>query len=60
MIAFDFSEEYIRDLAMSLLSKNMLALKCGKKSIRLRPPLTFSIQDADKAHTFIREAIDNL
>ena len=60
MIAFDFSEEYVRDLAMSLLSKNMIALKCGKKSIRLRPPLTFSIQDADAAYSFIREAIDNL
>jgi L-lysine 6-transaminase len=60
MIAFDFSEEYVRDLAMSLLSKNMLALKCGKKSIRLRPPLTFSVQDADNAYSFIREAIENL
>jgi len=60
MVAFDFSEEYVRDLAMAMLSKNMLALKCGKKSIRLRPPLTFSIQDADTACSFIREAITEL
>jgi len=60
MIAFDFPEEYVRDLAMAMLSKNMLVLKCGKKSIRLRPPLTFSIQDADHAYSFIRKAVENL
>ena len=60
MIAFDFSEEYVRDLAMTMLSKNMLVLKSGKKSIRLRPPLTFSIEDADHAISFIREAITQL
>ena len=33
MIAFDLSEEYVRDLVMSILSKDMLALNCGSKSI---------------------------
>ena len=60
MIAFDLSEEYVRDLVMSKLSKNMLALKSGEKSIRLRPPLTFSAEDADHAISFIREAVTEL
>ncbi len=60
MIAFDLSEEYVRDLVISKLSKNMLALKSGKKSIRLRPPLTFSAEDADHAISFIREAVTEL
>jgi len=60
MIAFDFSEEYVRDLVMSNLSKDMLALKCGSKSIRLRPPLTFSEQDADDAAQFISRAVTEL
>ena len=60
MIAFDLSEEYVRDLVMSILSKDMLALKCGSKSIRLRPPLTFSNQDADNAAHFISRAVTKL
>ena len=60
MIAFDLSEEYVRDLVMSKLSKDMLALKCGIKSIRLRPPLTFSKQDADDATHFISRAVTEL
>ena len=60
MIAFDLSEEYVRDLVISKLSKNMLVLKSGKKSIRLRPPLTFSIEDANHAISFIKEAVTEL
>ena len=60
MIAFDLSEEYVRDLVISKLSKNMLVLKSGKRSIRLRPPLTFSIEDANHAISFIKEAVTEL
>ena len=60
MIAFDLSEEYVRDLVISKLSKNMLVLKSVKRSIRLRPPLTFSIEDANHAISFIKEAVTEL
>ena len=60
MIAFDLPDEQTRDTMMSLLQENMLALKCGIRSIRLRPPLTFSLEDADSARNFIYEAITKL
>ena len=60
LIAFDLSEDYVRDLVISKLSKNMLVLKSGKRSIRLRHPLTFSIEDANHAISFIKEAVTEL
>ena len=60
MIAFDLPDEQLRDTMMSLLQEDMLALKCGSCSIRLRPPLTFSFEDADAACKYIREAVKNL
>jgi len=60
MIAFDLDCEQMRDDVMNLLLKNMIVLKCGKKSIRLRPPLTFSEKDADAACSFIHKAITKI
>ena len=60
MIAFDLPNESERDRMMELLSENMLVLKCGKKSIRLRPHLTFSREDADFAHSYIEKAAGEL
>ena len=57
MIAFDLKSEEERDLTVSKLSENMLVLKCGKNSVRLRPPLTFSIDDAKVAFKHIKEAV---
>jgi len=56
MIAFDLKNEKERDLMASKLSENMLILKCGKNSIRLRPHLTFSIDDANAAFKYIKKA----
>jgi len=56
MIAFDLPTPEERDSYHQKLGKNMLALKCGDRSIRLRPPLTFRKEDADKAMEFIEEA----
>jgi L-lysine 6-transaminase len=56
MIAFDLPTKEDRDRFLQKLSKRMLALKCGDRSVRLRPPLTFSKDDADKAMEFISEA----
>lgn len=60
MIAFDLKSPEQRDKMMGLLQENMLVLKCGENSIRLRPPLTFSAEDADLAVSYISEAICKL
>ena len=60
MIAFDLPSEEMRDKMMGSLSENMIALKCGNKSIRLRPHLTFSKEDADAAYSFIDNAAGEL
>jgi len=60
MIAFDLQSVKERDHMMSLLQKTMMVLKCGDRSIRLRPPLTFSGEDADLAYDYIRKASTEL
>jgi len=60
MIAFDLPDTNVRDIVLSILSSDMLALTCGEKSIRLRPPLTFSKEDADLACKYIEGALNRL
>jgi len=60
MIAFDLGSPEQRDKMMGLLQENMLVLKSGEKSIRLRPSLTFSVDDVDLAISYISEAICKL
>ena len=60
MIAFDLPDTESRDRMMTILSKDMLALKCGEKSIRLRPHLTFDKNDAEAATYFIQKASQSL
>ena len=60
MIAFDLDSPEQRDKMMALLQENMLVLKSGEKSIRLRPSLTFSADDVDLATSYISEAIHKL
>ena len=60
MIAFDLPSSELRDRMMELLQENMIVLKCGSHSIRLRPPLTFSEEDADAACRYIRESMEKL
>jgi len=60
MIAFDLPSSELRDRMMELLQEDMIALKCGGRSIRLRPPLTFSAEDADVACQYIKEAVKKL
>jgi len=60
MIAFDLPSSELRDRMVELLQENMLVLKCGSRSIRLRPALTFSKEDADVACQYIKEAVENL
>ena len=60
MIAFDLPTPELRDRMTELLQENMIVLKCGSHSIRLRPPLTFSEEDADTVCQYIREALEKL
>lgn len=53
MIAFDLKTSEERDNFLKRLSDKILALKCGEKSIRLRPHLTFGIKEADIATELI-------
>lgn len=47
MIAYDMKNPAERDLHLDKLSENVLALPCGRKSIRFRPHLTFTKEDVD-------------
>ena len=57
MLAFDLESTERRDEVVSKLQDKMLVLKCGTKSIRLRPALTFSKEDADLASNYIEDAV---
>tara|TARA_Y100000034_G_scaffold136230_1_gene211676 strand:+ start:616 stop:1875 length:1260 start_codon:yes stop_codon:yes gene_type:complete len=57
IVAFDLESEEKRDEVMAKLNENMLALKCGSKSIRFRPHLSFSKEDVDTALGFIKSSI---
>jgi L-lysine 6-transaminase len=57
MIAFSFNDTEKRNKVIERLSSHMLVLKSGLNSIRLRPSLDFSFENADKAVEFIGNAI---
>lgn len=57
MLAFDLPTTERRDEVVSKIQQNMLVLKSGTRSIRFRPPLTFTAINVDQAVTFIREAL---
>jgi L-lysine 6-transaminase len=57
MVAFDLKDGKDRDALMAEMQHHMIALNCGHKSIRLRPALTFSKEDADLASSIIKKAI---
>jgi L-lysine 6-transaminase len=57
MIAFDMPTAEKRNEFYTKLSEKMLCLKCGLKSIRFRPHLTFSKEDADTAFDIVKSAL---
>lgn len=57
MIAFDLDTPEARNVVLEKMQKKMTALPCGERSIRLRPHLIFSKENADEAVAYIREAI---
>ena len=58
MIAFDLPDGSTRNALRELCWENGLAtLLCGPRSIRFRPPLTFSVADADRSIEILRECL---
>ncbi len=57
MIAFDCLNTPSRDSFIGKLQEKMLVLKSGSFSIRLRPHLTMTKDDADKVVQFVKEAL---
>ena len=58
MIAFDLPDGSTREALRSTCWDNGLAtLVCGPRSIRFRPPLTFTMADADRSVAILRECL---
>ncbi|MFQ5716490.1 MAG: L-lysine 6-transaminase, partial [Nitrospinales bacterium] len=58
MIAFDLPTSAARDKFRALLWENgCLVLACGERSIRLRPPLNLTVEEAGKGLTFFQESL---
>lgn len=57
MLAFDLPTEERRNEVYNKLLDKMMALKCGTRSIRFRPHLTFTPQDVDVAKDIITQAL---
>lgn len=57
MIAFDLPTTEDRDNFYTRLNENVLCLKCGNRSIRFRPHLTFTKEDADYAIAFLKDCL---
>lgn len=55
--AFDVATTELRDkLRLEILKNGAIMLPCGWSTLRLRPSLTFSEEDAAKAHEIIRNS----
>lgn len=58
MIAFDLPDRGVRDaLRTACWERGLATLVCGPRSLRLRPPLTFSERDSDRTLDILREAL---
>lgn len=58
MIAFDLPDGHQRDaLRSGLWEAGLATLACGQRSIRFRPMLTFTQQDADRAASILRDTL---
>ena len=57
MIAFDLETPEDRDATLNKISNEMTVLSCGERSIRLRPHLAFSKEEAFEAVEIIKNAV---
>jgi len=57
MIAFDIDSTDSRNELLSGINQKMIALPCGNRSIRIRPHLTFTKEEANQAINIIQECL---
>ena len=57
MIAFDLSDSTERDEFLCKLNEKIFCLRCGQKSIRFRPHLTFGKEEVDFAVKYIKSIL---
>jgi L-lysine 6-transaminase len=60
MIAFDTEAESRTALLARCLDLGMIALPCGLRSVRFRPPLTLTSSEADTGLDILRRALQSL
>ncbi len=60
MIAFDTEEASRTALLAKCLDLGMIALPCGTRSVRFRPPLTLTSSEADTGLDILRRALQSL
>jgi L-lysine 6-transaminase len=60
MIAFDTEPDSRKALLTKCFELGMLALPCGSRSIRFRPPLTLTRAEADAGVDILRRALQSL
>ncbi len=60
MIAFDTDPDQRRALLDRCFEIGMIALPCGSRSIRFRPPLTLTRSEADQGLDILRRALQTL
>jgi len=60
MIAFDTAADARKALLAKCFDLGMLALPCGSRSVRFRPPLTLTRSEADQGLDILRRALQSL
>ncbi|MBK5255101.1 MAG: L-lysine 6-transaminase [Vicinamibacteria bacterium] len=60
MIAFDTQPESRSALLAKCLDLGMIAMPCGLRSVRFRPPLTLTFSEADAGLDILRRALQSL
>jgi len=56
--AIDLPDPVVRDKVISVLAEDgLLALKCGQRTVRFRPPLNVSKEEIDRAAEIIGKAL---
>ncbi len=60
MIAFDTLADARKAVLAKCLDLGMLALPCGSRSVRFRPPLTLTLSEADQGLDILRRALQSL
>ncbi|MFQ6104893.1 MAG: L-lysine 6-transaminase [Candidatus Glassbacteria bacterium] len=61
MIAFDLPSDEIRQKLLAEMRKNkLLALACGKRSVRFRPPLNVSKEEVDESIDILYKSLKSI